>query len=296
MRTDAWLEGTARAWGTIEMAEQVAVKRAPSRAGRSGLHRVECRDTALSGTCGGRSGEVDVRDTDIGDLLPSIHVPNPGRMALRIEPAAGRSDTSPTASRSDRQELPGDDHALSERMAHRAPRIEDFIERPGIRSPNPTGCGHDHVHRSWSARPRTAAALVTGRGAAARPPSRLIRRRCVHRGREIDTAGDGFFAAFEARLAPSAARWRSARRSAELGLELRIGLHAGECERAGGGLRGVAVHIGARVGAAAEAGEILVTGTVRDLVAGSGISFEDAGTRELKGLPESRQLFRVVGD
>ena len=116
------------------------------------------------------------------------------------------------------------------------------------------------------------------------------------RGREIDTAGDGFFAAFDgpARAIRCAMAIREA--LGELGLDVRIGLHAGECERAGGGLRGVAVHVGARVGAAAASGEILVTSTVRDLVAGSGIAFEDAGTRALKGLPESRQLYRVVGD
>jgi class 3 adenylate cyclase len=80
----------------------------------------------------------------------------------------------------------------------------------------------------------------------------------------------------------------------ELGLELRIGLHAGECERAGRALRGLAVHIGARIGATAEPGEILVSSTVRDLVAGSGIGFEDAGRHTLKGVPEEWQLYRVA--
>jgi class 3 adenylate cyclase len=115
-----------------------------------------------------------------------------------------------------------------------------------------------------------------------------------HRGREIDTAGDGFFAAFDApaRAIRCAVAMRAA--LAELGLDVRIGLHAGECERVGTGLRGVAVHVGARVGGIAKGGEILVTSTVRDLVAGSGIEFEDAGRHELKGIPESWQLFRVT--
>ena len=80
----------------------------------------------------------------------------------------------------------------------------------------------------------------------------------------------------------------------ELGLELRIGLHAGECEVLDGKVAGIAVSIGARVSALAAAGEVLVSQTVRDLVAGSGIVFEDRGTHELKGVPEEWRLYSVV--
>lgn len=80
----------------------------------------------------------------------------------------------------------------------------------------------------------------------------------------------------------------------ELGLELRIGLHAGECEVLDGKVAGIAVSIGARVSALAAAGEVLVSQTVRDLVAGSGIAFEDRGTHELKGVPEEWHLYSVV--
>ena len=114
-----------------------------------------------------------------------------------------------------------------------------------------------------------------------------------HRGREVDTAGDGFFAAFDgpARAIRCAA---AIRESVEpLGLVVRAGLHAGECERAGTGLRGMAVHIGARIAAIAGPGEILVSSTVRDLVAGSGIGFTDAGRHDLKGVPDAWQLYRV---
>ena len=78
-----------------------------------------------------------------------------------------------------------------------------------------------------------------------------------------------------------------------LGLELRAGLRTGECERIGDDLSGIAVHVGARVAAQAQAGQILVSATVKDLVAGSGIEFRDLGSVELKGLGE-RQLFAVV--
>jgi pimeloyl-ACP methyl ester carboxylesterase len=106
------------------------------------------------------------------------------------------------------------------------------------------------------------------------------------RGKEIDTAGDGFFASFDgpARAIRCARAVRDA--VAELGIEIRAGLHAGECELLDGKVGGVAVHIGARVAAEAAPGEILVSGTVKDLVAGSGIQFEDRGLHTLKGVGE----------
>jgi len=113
-------------------------------------------------------------------------------------------------------------------------------------------------------------------------------------GREIDDAGDGLFAAFDA--ATSAIRCAQAVRTAvaELGIELRIGLHTGECELVGDKLRGIGVHIGARVAAAAGPGEILVSRTVKDVATGSGFRFEDAGEHELKGVPDRWRLHRIV--
>jgi class 3 adenylate cyclase len=108
-----------------------------------------------------------------------------------------------------------------------------------------------------------------------------------YNGREIDTAGDGFFASgFDGPV--RAIRCACAIRDAigALGLGVRIGVHTGECELVDGKLAGLAVVIGARVAAQAEAGEVLVSGTVKDLVAGSGIEFQPRGTRELKGLGE----------
>jgi class 3 adenylate cyclase len=114
-------------------------------------------------------------------------------------------------------------------------------------------------------------------------------------GREIDTAGDGFLAEFggPARAIRCAEAVVSGVRA--LGLEVRAGVHTGEAQRAGGALRGIAVHIGARVAAQATPGEVLVSGTVKDLVAGAGIEFEDRGEHELKGVPGSRRLFAVAG-
>jgi class 3 adenylate cyclase len=113
------------------------------------------------------------------------------------------------------------------------------------------------------------------------------------RGREIQTTGDGFLAAFDgpARAIRSAVAIRDTVRG--LGLEIRAGLHTGECERVGENLAGIAVHTGARISALAGPSEVLVSGTVRDLVAGSGIAFEDRGDHELKGVG-ARRIYAVV--
>lgn len=114
-----------------------------------------------------------------------------------------------------------------------------------------------------------------------------------HRGREVKTMGDGFLATFDgpARAIHAAASARDAMRS--LGLEIRAGLHTGEVEVMDGDIGGIAVNIGARVSALAGAGEVLVSRTVTDLVAGSGIKFDDRGTHALKGVPGEWQLYAL---
>ncbi|MFT4572633.1 MAG: class 3 adenylate cyclase [Hyphomicrobiaceae bacterium] len=115
-----------------------------------------------------------------------------------------------------------------------------------------------------------------------------------HRGVERNTTGDGFFATFDgpARAVRCAAGLRDAVKRLEL--EVRAGVHTGECERAGDDLAGIAVNTGARVMAAAGAGEIFVSGTVKDLVVGSGLEFGERGVHELKGVPGSWPLFALV--
>jgi class 3 adenylate cyclase/esterase/lipase len=114
-------------------------------------------------------------------------------------------------------------------------------------------------------------------------------------GREVDTAGDGFFAMFDgpARAIRCAQAIIPAVRPLEL--EVRAGLHTGEVELADGKVAGIAVNIGARVAARADAGEVLVSSTVKDLVAGSGLEFEDRGIAALKGVPGEWRMFAVVG-
>jgi class 3 adenylate cyclase len=114
------------------------------------------------------------------------------------------------------------------------------------------------------------------------------------RGHEVKTAGDGFVATFDgpARAVRCACSIRDSVRG--LGLEIRAGLHTGEIEVTGKDIGGIAVHIAARVGAGAEASEVLVSSTVKDLVAGSGINFVDRGARTLKGIPDQWRLFAVA--
>jgi class 3 adenylate cyclase len=114
------------------------------------------------------------------------------------------------------------------------------------------------------------------------------------RGREIDTAGDGFLAAFDGPARGVRCAGAIVREMRRLGLEIRAGLHTGECEILGDKLSGIAVHTGARVASLAGAGEVLVSGTVKDLVAGSGITFEDRGVQVLKGLPGEWHLYAVA--
>jgi len=123
----------------------------------------------------------------------------------------------------------------------------------------------------------------------------LVRRELARaRGREVDTAGDGFFAAFDGPARAIRCARAITHATGDLGLGVRAGLHTGECELVDGKIGGIAVHTGARVAAHAGPGEVLVSQTVKDLVAGSGLEFEDRGIRELKGIPGDWRLYAAV--
>jgi class 3 adenylate cyclase/pimeloyl-ACP methyl ester carboxylesterase len=124
----------------------------------------------------------------------------------------------------------------------------------------------------------------------------IVRRELSrYRGHERDTAGDGFFATFDGPARAIGAAQAITNGVRTLGLEARIGIHVGECELHDDKIAGLAVNIGSRVASNAAASEVLVSQTVRDLVAGSGIMFGDRGIHELKGIPGSWQLFAVAG-
>jgi class 3 adenylate cyclase len=112
-------------------------------------------------------------------------------------------------------------------------------------------------------------------------------------GREIDTAGDGFLVTFDspARAVRFAAAAMSGLRT--ISIDIRAGIHTGECRVTGPTLSGLAVHIASRIAAMAEGGEVLVSSTVRDLVSGSGIAFVDRGLHALKGIPDEWHVYRL---
>jgi class 3 adenylate cyclase len=116
----------------------------------------------------------------------------------------------------------------------------------------------------------------------------------AHRGHEVDTAGDGIFATFDAPARAVACALALVREARSLGFEIRAGLHTGEIDAGGDKVAGIAVHIGARVMAQASAGEVLVSGTVKDLTAGAGLSFEPHGVHVLKGVPGEWALHRAI--
>jgi class 3 adenylate cyclase len=117
----------------------------------------------------------------------------------------------------------------------------------------------------------------------------------MFKGREVKTTGDGFLATFDSpgRAVQAARAIRDA--VGRLGLDIRVGLHTGECEISGADVAGIAVHIASRIQSLAGSGEILVSGTVHDLVAGSGLSFADRGRHKLKGIEGEWPLFAVAG-
>jgi class 3 adenylate cyclase len=115
-----------------------------------------------------------------------------------------------------------------------------------------------------------------------------------YRGREIHTAGDGFLATFESPRRAIECAAAAGRAIRSIGLDIRAGVHTGEIELSQGDVQGIAVHIGARISALAGAGEVFVSSTVKDLVAGSGIQFEDRGAHQLKGVPGEWRVFAVT--
>ena len=231
-------------------------------------------------------------DTDVSDVLPAIRVPtlvlSKGR---KREPAAQVARLIPGARE---VVLPGEGASLHENDAgleavesfmrdEAPPEVPDTVLATVLFTDlvGSTERAAEVGDRRWRA------ILEQHHGAVRRELSR-------YGGVELDTAGDGFFASFDGPArAITCARAIVAAMPA-LGLSIRAGIHTGECERVGEKLAGLAVSVGARVSAAAGAGEVLVSGTVRDLVAGSGFTFDDLGERELKGVPGSWRLLRVV--
>jgi class 3 adenylate cyclase len=238
-------------------------------------------------------------DIDVRQLLPTIHVPTlilhrSGDALIPVEAGRYLADHIPG---SKYVELGGSDHMIVDQETEDliADEIEEFI----------TG-----AHRRLESDRVLATVMFTDivgsteraakvgdkrwREVLAEFYSVVAKELSAFRGRQVNTAGDGVLASFDgpARAIRCACAVRERLRI--LGLQVRSGLHTGECELIGEDIGGIAVHIGARVAAAAGADEVLVSSTVRDLVAGSGIQFADCGAHALKGVSGEWRLFRAL--
>ena len=298
-RTDAWMADYDRSideqWGSGLFLSQVA----PSRTDDEAFRRWWARLERLSHAPGNAlayfrmNAEIDVRS-----ILPSIRVPT---LVLQRDGDVYRDPGHATylaANIPDAKlvELSGADHLPYVGDAETVvDEVEEFLT--GVRPPPAvdrvlaTVLFTDIVgstQRASSVGDRAWRELLERHDA-------LIRHELGRfRGSEIDTAGDGFLATFDG----PARAVRCARSIVDavktIGLEVRVGVHTGEVELAGPHVRGIAVHIGARVAALSGPSQVLVSSTVKDLVAGSGLVFEGVGEHELKGVPDRWRLFRVV--
>ncbi len=291
---DAFADSVIRDWGGPVGLDA----RAPSVANDPRFRDWWARYLRLSGSpATGRSVLMMNAEIDVRHVLPAIRVPtlilhNVNEQTIPVESGRHLAQHIPNAKY---VELPGVDHLPFVGNADAIlDEIEEFLTgtRRGVEPDRvlATVLFTDIVDATRKASEvgdrRWRDLLEAHHGAVREELSRF-------RGREIDTAGDGFLAAFDgpARAVRAASAIRNDVK--RLGLEIRAGLHTGECEIMGAKLSGVAVHIGARIAGLAGAGEVLVSSTVHDLVAGSGLRFEDRGLHTLKGVPGDWRVYAV---
>ena len=281
-------------WGTAEFVDNLVRHMGPTKIDDVAFKQAVLRSVRFGASpSSAQAIQRMAMEIDIRDVLPSIRVPTLVlAMPDREDEAAYIAGRIPQARL---LEHPGPDYFITLLRDELYDEIERFVRSLDAEAEPETVLATvlftDIVGSTQTAAElgdRAWAELVSKHHA-------LVRRNLdAFRGVEIDTAGDGFFASFEGpiRAIRCARAIRDGLRS--LGLEIRAGLHTGECERVDGKIGGLAVNIGARVAANAAGGEVLVSSTVKDLVAGSGIEFEDRGVHDLKGVPGEWRLFEVV--
>jgi pimeloyl-ACP methyl ester carboxylesterase len=291
---DGWLPTIEDTWGTGVMSRQFVPSRANDPAEMRLLARLE-RLAMSPGTA--HKLFTLLAQSDVRHVLPAIRVPTlilhrTGDQPVRVEHARYLAQHIPRAkyvelSGEDHLPFEGDTQALldevrefltGERAASEIDRVLATILFCDI--VDSTARAADVGDRAWKE-------LLTRFYA-------LAEEKLKHfRGRLLDTAGDGLFAAFDGPARAVRCGAALAEAAQALGLRLRVGVHTGECEVLGDKYSGIAVHLGARVAGAAEPGQLLVTSTVKDLVVGSGLRFEELGPRTLKGVPEPWMLYRL---
>jgi class 3 adenylate cyclase len=237
-------------------------------------------------------------DIDVRDVVPTVHVPTlvlHRRHDRLVNVRNGRwlAEHLPDARL---VEVPGDDHSfVFENPEVTIGEVEEFLT--GVRSaPEPDRVLATVLFTDIVDSTQTAAALGDSAWRRLLERHQLAVRDALARssGREVKSTGDGFLMTFDGPARAIRCARAIIESSDSLGIEIRAGAHTGECEVMGDDIGGIAVHIAARVSARAGPSEILVSRTVKDLVAGSGIQFEDRGEHELKGVPDSWQLLAVA--
>lgn len=282
-----------RGWGTSTVGMRFI---APSGEKDELQRELFVRDMRLSASPGAAVAlyrmniEIDVRHVLPAIRVPTLIVHRAGDKLIRVDNGRYVAKNIPGARY---VELPGEDHLVWYGDGDSVlDEVEEFLT--GVRhGPQADRVLATVLFSDIVGSTERAADLGDAKWRDSLERYRVLARREIghFRGKEIDTAGDGFFATFDgpARAVRCACALRDGVRP--LGFEVRAGLHTGECELAGEKVSGIAVHIGARVAGMAAAGEILVSSTVKDLVAGSGLCFADHGTHTLKGVPGEWRLY-----
>jgi pimeloyl-ACP methyl ester carboxylesterase len=289
---DAIVEGFASGWGDGHAIANFFPSMARDPAVLENMARLE-RNSASPGAVAEiiqMVAEIDVRPILSTISVPTLVIHHTGDPVIPVENGRYLAEHIPGARY---LEIDDDDHLT---IRDDAPAADDDIEefltgaRPAMTSERilSTVLFTDIVGST-----ERAAGLgdAKWRGVLDRHDE-LVRREVErHRGREVKHTGDGFLAAFDGPARAVQCGLAVAEAARPLGIELRAGVHTGECERRGNDLGGIAVHTGARVAALAGPSEVLVTRTVKDLVAGSGLRFTDRGEHELKGVPDRWQVY-----
>ena len=285
-----------QSWGTGGSVQRFA----PSRANDAAFQRWWGRNERLGASPSAVAALMRMNSQiDISSVLPAVRVPTlvihrTGDKTVNVE---GGRDMAAHIPGARLVELPGSDHIFY--VGESAEKISEAIEEflTGSRAPVPvdrvlaTVLFTDIVKST-----ETAAVLGDQRWRDLLEHHHvMIRRNLVRfRGHEVKTTGDGFLATFDGPARGVQCAHAIVQDINSLGIEVRAGLHTGECEIIGDDVGGIAVHIGARVAALARAGEVLVSSTVKDLVAGSGLRFDERGTYPLKGIPGEWRIFTAA--
>jgi class 3 adenylate cyclase len=294
----AWVDQTARRWGEPDFWDEM-MKHSPSLATRE-ERLAFARSIRLSVSPGNMAQYLRMNaDIDVRGILPTVRVPT--LVLLRAEAIGTLARTGrylaehiPTARI---VEVPGRDQIpVIGDPASMLAEFQRFMAEVGHGIPEEPDRILSTVLFTDIVGSTAKAAELGDRGwreLLATHHERIRRELSRHRGREVDTAGDGFLATFDGPARAIRCACAATESVRDLGIEIRAGLHTGECEVVDGKVGGIAVHIGARVAAEAGPGEVLVSSTVKDLVAGSGLSFADRGAAQLKGVPGDWRLYAV---